>query len=155
MSAPWVRDFSLVGGVTGFVAPYVVIHDLEYSAAAGAGGAVTGALLGLFTARLLAGSARRWRKFVFIPAGLVLGAVWGMGAALATAVTESRNLLLLSLLFAGAAGAVQLGWFWLAYCYRRVNARSTFAVVALACVLAGGLGWTGFGALAVVRAVLS
>lgn len=149
-SLPYVRDFSLVGGITGFLAPYMVIHQVEYSAVTGIGGAVTGALLGLLTAWLLAGSARRWRKIVFIPAGLALGALWGLGTALATAVTGSRDLLLLSLIFAGAAGAVQLGWFWLAYCYRRVNARSTSPVVALACVFGGGLGWTGFGVLAVL-----
>lgn len=144
---PWVRDFTFVGGVTGFMAPYGVIHDVEYASFTGLGGAVSGAVLGVFSAWLLSGFGRRWPKLVFLPVGLVLGALWGMAAAMTTVLTPMRNLLELSLLFAGVAGALQLGWFWLGYCYRRVNRRSTFPVVLLASVLGGGLGWAGFAAL--------
>ena len=144
---PWVRDFTFVGGVTGFMAPYSVIHDVEYASLTGVGGAVSGAALGIFSAWLLSGFGRRWPKVVFIPVGLVLGALWGMAAAMTTAVTPMRNLLVLSVLFAGVAGALQLGWFWLGYCYRRVNRRSTYPVVLLASLLGGGLGWAGFPAL--------
>jgi hypothetical protein len=147
---PWIRDFGFVGGVTGFLAPYVVLENVEYSLRAGVGGAVTGALLGLFTSALLSTRARRWPKLVLLPAGFAIGALWGMGAVLPTTM-----LLELSLIFGGAAGAVQLGWFWLAYSYRRVNLRSTWAVVLLASLLSGGLGYAGFGAMAVLRTLLT
>lgn len=150
---PWVRDFTFVGGVTGFLAPFMVIHDLGYCVTTGLGGAATGALLGLFTARLLAGPARKWSKLVFLPAGIALGSLWGIGAALGTVLTGARHLLLLSVIFAGAAGAVQLGWFWLAYSYRRVNLRSTLPVVLLAAVLGAFLGGSGFAVLAILRAL--
>jgi hypothetical protein len=149
--APWVRDFALVGGLTGFLAPYSVIHEVPYSAVTGVGGALSGAVLGAFSAWLLSGFGRRWPKVVFLPLGLIIGALWGSAAAMATVVTPARHLLVLSVLFAGAAGALQLGWFWLAYCYRRVNRRSTWGVVLIASLLGGGLGFAGFGAMMVLH----
>lgn len=105
-------------------------------------------LLGAPTARLLRGVALRWPKALFLPLGALLGVAWGMGAALFTLLVPGfANVLVLSLLFAGAAGAVQLGWFWLIYAWRRVNRRSTAWVVALACGLSVFLGTAGFGAL--------
>jgi len=148
---PWVRDFTFVGGVTGFIAPYSVIRNVEYASLTGLGGAMSGALIGVFSAWLLSGFGRRWPKLVFIPVGLVLGALWGMAAAMTTALSPMRDLIFLSLLFAGAAAAIQLGWFWLAYSYRRVNRRSTWPVVLLASLLGGGLGWAGFAGLALLR----
>ena len=148
---PWVRDFTFVGGVTGFMAPYSVIHDVEYSALTGSGGAVSGAMLGVFSAWLLSGRGLRWPKLVFLPVGLGLGALWGISAAMATAFTPMRHLLVLSVIFAGMAGALQLGWFWLGYCYRRVNRRSTWPLVLVASLLGGGLGFAGFAALALLH----
>ena len=147
---PWVRDFALVGGITGFLAPFSVIRDVQYSALTSIGGAVSGAVLGLFSAWWLSCVGRRLPKVAFLPLGLIIGALWGSAAAMATAVTEARNMLLFSVVFAGAAGALQLGWFWLAYCYRRVNRLSTWGVVLVASLLGGGLGYAGFGALALV-----
>lgn len=144
---PWVRDFSFVGGVTGFLAPFSVIRDVGYCTLTGVGGALSGALLGLFSAWLLSGSGRRWPKLLFVPVGLVLGALWGSSSVLLIAFTPSRQLLVLSVLFAGLAGALQLGWFWLGYSYRRINRRSTLGVVMLASVLGGGLGWAGVAVL--------
>ena len=141
---PWMRDFALVGGLTGFLAPFLVIREAGYATATGLGGAVSGALLGRFTSWLLASRARRWPKLVFLPFGILLGSLWGSSAALATVVGGARDVLGLSLFFAGLAGADQLGWFWLAYSYRRVNGRSTGAVVALASLLGSGLGYAGF-----------
>jgi len=149
MKWPWVRDFSFVGAVTGFLAPYMVIKDLAYATVAGAGGALTGALLGLFSAALMSTRVRRWPKLVLLPTGFGLGALWGMGAALPTGVA-TPHFLGLTLLFSGAAGAVQLGWFWLAYCYRRVNLRSTWPVVLLAAALGAGLGYSGYAVLALL-----
>ncbi len=148
--APWVRDFALVGGLTGFLAPYGVLHYVQYSMAAGLGGALSGAVLGAFSSWLVSGFGRRWPKVAFLPLGLSIGAVWGSAAALATVVTPARDQLSLSVLFAGAAGALQLGWFWLAYCYRRVNRRTTWGLVLVASLLGGGLGFAGFGALALL-----
>src|SRR5689334_10981122 len=130
---PWVRDFTFVGGVTGFLAPYMVIKDLGYSVVAGIGGAVTGALLGLFSAALMSTRLRRWPKLVLLPTGVATPRFLG-----------------LTLVFSGAAGAVQLGWFWLAYCYRRVNLRSTWPVVLLAAALGAGLGYSGYAVLALL-----
>jgi hypothetical protein len=148
---PWVRDFTFVGGVTGFLAPYSVIHDIGYASLTGVGGAVSGSVLGVFSAWLLSGRGLRWPKLAFIPVGLVLGALWGISAAMATAFTSMNNLLVISVLFAGVAGALQLGWFWLGYCYRRVNRRSTWPVVLVASLLGGGLGFAGFGAIALMN----
>lgn len=148
---PWIRDFTFVGAVTGFLAPFAVIREVEYSSVTGIGGAVSGAALGVFSAWLLSGAGRRWPKLVFVPLGLLLGALWGVSSALATAFTPARHLLALSVVFAGLAGALQLGWFWLVYCLRRVNRRSTYGVVLLASLLGGGLGWAGLGALAILH----
>lgn len=148
---PWVRDFTFVGGVTGFLAPFGVIHDVGYCTLTGVGGAVSGAILGLFSAWLLSRSGRRWPKLLFVPVGLVLGALWGGSSVLITAFTPARQLLLLSVLFAGLAGALQFGWFWLGYSYRRINRRSTLGLVLLASFLGGGLGWAGVGVLALLH----
>ncbi len=141
---PWVRDFALVGGVTGFCAPYTMLRELEYSALAAAGGLVGGAALGLFSSWLISRYARRWRRFVLFPLGLFFGALWGAMAGGTTALVPSlRSLLVLSLLCAAIAGSVQLGWFWFAYSVRRVNHRSTWPVVLGASVLSVGLGFVG------------
>lgn len=141
---PWVRDFALVGAVTGFSAPYAMLRYLEYSLVTGLGGLLGGAALGLFSAWLIGRYARRWRRLVLFPLGLVFGAAWGATAGAATAaVPELRKLLELSVIVAAFAGAAQLGWFWLVYSVRRVNQRSTWPVVLAASVLGGGLGWVG------------
>ena len=141
---PWVRDFALVGGVTGFCAPYTMLRELEYSALAAAGGLVGGAALGLFSSWLISRYARRWRRFVLFPLGLFFGALWGAMAGGTTALVPSlRSLLVLSLLCAAVAGSVQLGWFWFVYSVRRVNHRSTWPVVLVASVLSVGLGFVG------------
>jgi len=53
-----VRDFTIVGGITGFLAPYFVIHDLAYSAVTDSEAPRSGALLG----PLLSGIARRAQR---------------------------------------------------------------------------------------------
>lgn len=141
---PWMRDFALVGATTGFLAPYAVLRKLEYAACAGLGGAIFGLALGAFSAHLLAGRARRWRKVVFVPLGLVLGGLWGAVAGASAAVVLPMALDL-SVVVAGIAGALQLGWFWLAYSVRRVNGRSTWLVLLLALLSGGGLGWAAVG----------
>jgi hypothetical protein len=140
---PWLRDFALVGGITGAAAPYTLLRSVEYSLFAAAGGAASGALLGLFSAWLLSGRARKWRRFVFIPLGLAVGALWGGAAGLATGLSSYSSLLGLSLVFSAIAGTLQLGWFWLAYAVRRVNGRSTVPVVVVASLLSATLGWAG------------
>lgn len=148
---PWVRDFALVGAVTGFSAPYAILRALGYSIVTGIGGLVGGAALGLFSAWLIGRYARRWRRLVLFPLGLLFGALWGATAGATTAlVPELRKLLELSVIVAAFAGAAQLGWFWLIYSVRRVNQRSTWPVVLAASVLSGGLGWVGVVGLSLV-----
>ncbi len=139
---PWIRDFALVGAVTGFSAPYWVVNAWTYASLTGLGGAVGGAALGAFSAWLLSGRARRWPRFSLLLLGPLFGAAWGATAALTTGVSSWwRELLWLSVALAAVAGALQLGWFWLAYAVRRVNQRSTWPVTVGAAALGGGLGW--------------
>lgn len=141
---PWVRDFAIVGGVTGFLAPFSFWRLLEYSLFAGVGGGVGGAALGLFSAWLMGRHARRWRRIVLFPLGLLFGALWGATAGAATGLSSDlRSLMSLSMIVAALAGALQLGWFWLVYSVRRMNQRSTWPVVLVASVLGGGLGFAG------------
>ena len=130
----WIRDFAWVGGVTGLGAPLGVFailgnlngETLAYLLLAGAAGAVSGASLGLLSCWLMAGRMRRWRRLWLCPLGLMLGPVWGVAAALATRFSSwGEATLNLSMIFAGIAGALQLGWCWPAYCVRRVNQRSS------------------------------
>lgn len=137
---PWVRDFALVGATTGFFAPFSVLRNAQYAGLASLGGTLFGIALGLFSARLFAGRARRWARGVYLPLGALLGALWGAAAGLATAPVWPKAVGL-SVLVAGIAGALQFGWFWLAYALRRVNRRSTWAVTLLALLIGGGLGW--------------
>lgn len=149
---PWIRDFALVGGVSGFSAPFAMLRFLDYSLVTGLGGLLGGAALGSLSAWLINRQARRWRRFVLLPLGLCFGALWGATAGGATAlVPQLRNLLELSVIVAAIAGAVQLGWFWLAYSVRRVNHRSTWPVVLVASALGGGLGWLAVFGLSVLR----
>lgn len=137
---PWVRDFALVGATTGFFAPFSVLRNAQYAALASLGGTLFGIALGLCSARMFAGRARRWARWVYLPLGGLLGALWGAAAGLATAPLWPKAVGL-SVVVAGIAGALQFGWFWLAYALRRVNRRSTWAVTLLALLIGGGLGW--------------
>lgn len=139
---PWARDFALIGGLTGFLAPFATIHEFTYSSLTGLGGALGGGLLGLFSAWLLSGEARRWTKVALVPLGLVMGCLWGLGAALPTVVLGT-DVLVISLILAGFAGALQLAWLWPLYWHRRANGRSTMALVVFSSLLGGGLGWLG------------
>jgi hypothetical protein len=139
---PWVRDFGVVGGCTGFLAPFPVLRDLEYSALTALGGAASGLLLGLVSASVLADGPRRWHKALLPLLGMALGAMWGIAAALPTLFSPMRQMFGLSVMSAAAAGALQLGWFWPAYRHRRINRRSTWPTVLLATVLGGGLGYS-------------
>lgn len=145
---PWARDFAVVGGLTGFLAPFAIFQQLLYALLTGFGGALGGGLLGLFSAWLLSGNARRWSPLAFLPLGLVVGALWGVSAALPTVVLGTE-VLFWSLLVAGFAGAVQLAWLWPLYCHRRLAGRSTAALVVLSSLVGGSLGW--LTVLAVVR----
>jgi hypothetical protein len=149
---PWMRDFALVGGATGVLAPGMVLGFrgfVGYLIAAGVSGVLTGAVLGWATWRMLQGWLRRVPKLAWFPLGGAFGGLWGgiVGtiAGLGVSIGDVRNIHLEIALVSGAvaavAGAVQLGWFWLAYSLFRVRRRSTWWVVTLACVLGPTLGW--------------
>src|SRR4051812_42666992 len=105
---PWVRDIALVGAVTGFGAPFLVLWNVPFCAAAGLGGALAGAALGRLSASLLAGRARRWPKVAFLPLGLLVGALWGATSAVAGELTVANKFfLVVAAAVGGIAGALQ------------------------------------------------
>jgi len=80
----------------------------------------------------------------------MLGTLWGIGAALATAVTPMRHLLGLSIFFAGIAVACRSGGSGWRTATASINLRSTSPVVLLASLLGGGLGFAGYAGLALL-----
>lgn len=151
----WVRDFALVGVVTGALAPYFVIFDPAFALGAGLVGGLSGAALG---AGLCLGMerARRWLPLSAILAGAaVLGAGWG-GLAGAAGGVASFGLVSshhnwggvgLGAFFGACSGLLQLGWMFLPYLLGSTR-RTTWPVVGLAVLAAPFMGWIGFLALA-------
>lgn len=138
----WVRDFALVGLVTGFVAPFTVLRNPEYAQLASAGGALTGAALGALSHLFFARAGRRWPKFAIILLSVLVGAVWGSASGVTTALAVSfRRSFELSLVVGGCAGALQLSWFWVVYAMRSVRRKSTWSVVLAASLFSVALGW--------------
>lgn len=141
---PWIRDFVIVGAATGFIAPAMFLGsgNFLFPLLAGAGGAVAGLFAGWLSAHAMAGRMRRMRRYWLFPLGVLIGSAWGAVSGVTPYLgLDQVSLLGISAAVAGIAGGIQLGWFWFAYCVRRVNHRSTWPVVALACAVSSGLGF--------------
>lgn len=145
-SVAWLRDFGLIGAVTGAAAPaFFWWHQPEYLAACGAIGASLGGLLGLVMRPLLLGPFSRWPFGVLLVVGLGAGALWGGGTGLGGGIVgfgleDQMGLPFISGIAGAVAGALQLGWFWLPYTLRHARGRSTWPIVLAACLLSAGLG---------------
>lgn len=143
----WMRDFALIGAVSGAAAPaFFWWQQPSYLAACGAAGAALGVLLGLVLPPLLLGPVARWPFGVLLVLGLGVGAAWGGGTGLAGGLVgfglhDPMGLACVSGLCGAVAGALQLGWFWLPYALRKARGTRTWPVVAAACALSGGLGF--------------
>jgi hypothetical protein len=134
----WARDFSLIGGVTGLLAPWL-LGDPSYIAAAAISGAVAGAGLGAAVPRMLV-RARHWKVPALMLGGMGIGAVWGGIAGAAAGLTQP-NLFWLSVAIAGIAGAMQFGWIWLPYVLKKIGHKRTWPLLLAAFAAAPLLGW--------------
>jgi len=155
----WVRDLTIIGGVSGALAPAAVGFLMPgYVLLAGAFGAGSGAVVGHLAASMLTKErVRRLPVAGLLVGGVGLGALWGaltgFGAALglgAFAHGGGGVLLALSALLASVAGAIQLGWFWLPYAILRARGRRTWPLVVVASLLAPALGWAALAGFALV-----
>lgn len=152
---PWMRDFTLIGAISGAAAPALFWLDRPgYLAACGVAGAALGLLLGLFLPPLLLGPVSRWPFAVLLLLGLGAGAAWGGAAGLAGGlfsfgVNDRMGLVWLSGTCGAVAGALQLGWFWLPYTLRKAKAKSTWPIVLAACLMSGGLGYAALSVISV------
>lgn len=133
----WGRDLALIGGVSSFVLPSMMVGPLVpaafpwWAAAAGAG---TGLLLGLAAPALLDLVRGRVPLLVLVLLAPLVGAAWGgLSGSLAGAAVGGDSALL-GLLAGSTAGAVQLGIWWFPYTFQTVLQRRRWPVV-LACVL--------------------
>lgn len=145
-TASWLRDFALIGAITGAAAPaFFWWQQPGYLIACGAIGATLGGLLGVGMRPLLLGPFARWPFGVLLLLGLGVGAVWGGGTGLGGGIVgfgldDQLGLPFLSGAAGAFAGALQLGWFWLPYTLRHARGRSTWPIVLAACTVSSGLG---------------
>ena len=134
----WARDFSLIGGVTGLLAPWL-LGDPTYVAAAAISGAMAGAALGATVPRMLT-KLRHLKVPSLMLGGMGIGAVWG-GVSGAIAGLTLPNLFWLSVSIASIAGALQFGWIWLPYVMKKIGRKRTWPLVLAAFAAAPLLGW--------------
>ncbi len=146
----WARDFSLIGGVTGALAP-LLIQDPTYIAAAAIAGAVAGAGLGAFVPKVLA-RLGHLKVPTLMFGGMAVGAVWG-GLAGAVAGLTLPNLFWLSVSVASIAGALQFGWIWLPYLLQKISRKKTWPLVVLAFAAAPLLGWASVWVLLLLQSI--
>jgi hypothetical protein len=139
----WARDFALIGGVTGLVAPMAVVPSIVSSGYLGAA-AVVGALSGAFLGTAVPAALSRLgnvRLPVLLMGGLGVGAVWGGVVGAAAALAAEPALVALSVLLAGIAGTLQFGWIWLPYVLRKIRGKRTWPLVVTALAATPALGW--------------
>ncbi len=141
----WARDMALVGGVSGFAAPFAVLGQHTelaiFSPVAGVLGGLTGAALGFVLPRILAGPLAKRRVASLLLGGVLAGGLWGaLVGTLASVIALGSGFLLVSAVLAGIGGAVQFGWVWLPYMMRSARRQRTWPVLLGACLLAPLLG---------------
>lgn len=153
----WSSDLALIGAASSFLAPFTIFgwSWVGYPVIAGVLGAVSGGVLGPVLRRLFHGVLGKTKVAPLLIAGLGVGAAWGAfvaaGAAAVLTLLEGSGYLFsiipLAAVCGAAAGAVQLGWFWLPYLLRRAHGRSVWPVLLGASLLAPALGYLGVGLL--------
>ena len=149
----WSRDLATIGGISSLAAPLAVAPTLvgtAYPWVAAAVGALTGAALGVIVPSVLL----RLRKVplpMLVLLGPTLGILWGGAVGLAAGLTLGAEIIWLSAVVAGVAGAIQFGWFWLPYTARRLRSKRTWPVVVAASLLAPALGWAAIVTLGISR----
>ncbi len=146
-TSKWVKDFALIGGVTGALAPLAVVPGLigtGYIAAAGVAGVISGAALGGVARRFLQRSGSTPLP-VLLAGGVGMGAIWGgvVGAIAGIFTGDPFILWKMSAVFGAVAGAAQFGWLWLPYVLRQLGRRKTWPLVVASTLLAPALGWLG------------
>jgi hypothetical protein len=146
----WARDFSLIGGATGLMAPWL-LGDPSYIAAAAVAGAIAGAGLGAAVPKMLS-RLRHLKVPALMLGGMGIGAVWG-GIAGAVAGFTIPNLFWLSVAVASIAGAMQFGWIWLPYVLKKIGRKRTWPLVLAAFAAAPLLGWASIWAFFMISAL--
>lgn len=141
----WARDLAFVGGVSGIVAPGLVIADPLFSLTAGLAGALLGAMLGAMGAPALEWLRPRAPLWTLVLAAPIVGAGWGAlsgvaGGLVGGAAFGSEAPLLGAIMGAGA-GMVQLGWMFLPYMVATVLRLPRWPVLLAASGLTPMLGW--------------
>jgi hypothetical protein len=134
----WARDFALVGGVSSFLAPYLVVRDhygMDYIALSTAMGIGFGAVLGLVLPRILTrmGQIPFWALLFTL--GPSLGLLWGAAVGASSGQILKADMWMVSTLFAAPAAAFQFGWLWLPYTVVRAREKRAWPLVAFACVM--------------------
>lgn len=134
----WARDFAVVGAVSSFLAPWLVVQEafgMTYLVASAAMGGVFGAVLGLALPRILTklGKIPFWALLFTL--GPALGLLWGAAVGASSGQVLEHDMWVLSTMFAAPAAAAQLAWMWLPYTVLRARGKRTWPLIAFACAL--------------------
>ena len=138
----WARDYAIVGLLSGGLAPYFVLHQLDFSLGAAVFGAVGGAVLGLLSASLLQRHRRKlplvgW-LFIMPSLGVLWGAFAGLGGGAFTGHPED---VMLGMVFGAVGGMLQLSWFFPVYLFQSVRGGLTLPVLGAGLLMTSVLGW--------------
>lgn len=135
----WARDLAIVGGMTSFLTPALLIGTglgWSYLCATALAGASLGAGVGWWCARLLSDRLAQlpiWSLLLLAP---ILGGFWGcLTGAFAALWATAPGLVGVSALVAAVAAAFQFTWFWLPYLLLRHAGRSVLPLIIGACCL--------------------
>lgn len=134
----WARDMAIVGGVTAFLAPLPAIllgATASFIGASAMTGCLTGGLLGAAMPGMLEWLRGRIPLAGLVALGPIPGAVWGgVVGAMGFAFSGVTVPLVLCVLSASLAGAIQFGLFWLPYTVQTVRGGPLWPVVLGACI---------------------
>ena len=134
----WARDFAIVGAVSSFLAPWLVVQQafgLTYLGASAAMGGLFGGVLGLALPRILTklGKIPFWALLFTL--GPALGLLWGAAVGASSGQVLGEDLWVLSTMFAAPAAAAQLAWMWLPYTVLRAKGKRTWPLIGFACAM--------------------